>query len=99
MSTAERSLLDTIAAGVLDEHLDALAAAVQARRALLHTVRSVTALANLCVGDPVRIGEQVSPRYLIGCTARSSGSTARARRSGSSIPSGASRTGASAARR
>lgn len=63
---AERSLLDAIAAGELDEHLDALAAAVEARRRLLHTVRSVTALANLCVGDPVRITEQVSPRYLIG---------------------------------
>ena len=63
---AERSLLDTIAAGDLDEHLAALAAAVEARRRLLLTVRSVTAFAKLCVGDPVRIGEQVSPRYLIG---------------------------------
>jgi hypothetical protein len=66
VSTAERSLLDAIAAGELDGHLGALAAAVEARRALLYTVRSVTALANLCVGDPVRIGDQVSPRYLIG---------------------------------
>ena len=66
MSTAERSLLDAIAVGELDEHLHALAAAVEARRSLLHTVRSVEALANLCVGDPVRIGDQVSPRYLIG---------------------------------
>ena len=66
MSTAERSLLDAIAAGELDEHLGALAAAVEARRSLLHTVRSVKALAKLCVGDPVRIGDQVSPRYLSG---------------------------------
>jgi hypothetical protein len=63
---AERSLLDAIAAGELDAHLDALAAAVDARRRLLHTVRSATALATLCVGDRVRINERVSPRYLIG---------------------------------
>jgi hypothetical protein len=62
----ERSLLDAIAAGELDDHLCALAAAVEARRMLLLTVRSATALATLCVGDVVRITEQVSPRYLVG---------------------------------
>jgi hypothetical protein len=62
---AERSLLDAIAAGELDDHLGALAAAVEARRLVL-TVRSATALAMLCVGDLVRISEQVSPRYLVG---------------------------------
>ena len=62
----ERSLLDTIAAGELDDHLDALAAAVHARSRLVHTVRSATALATLCVGDLVRINERVSPRYLTG---------------------------------
>ena len=62
----ERSLLDAIAAGELDEHLGALAAAVDARRRLLLTVRSAAALATLRVGDVVRITEKVSPRYLIG---------------------------------
>ena len=44
----ERSLLDAIADGDLDDHLTALAEAVDARRRLLHTVRSATALAVLC---------------------------------------------------
>jgi hypothetical protein len=61
-----RSLLDAIAAGELDDYLPSIAAAVEARRRLLLTVRSATALATLCVGDVVRITEQVSPRYLIG---------------------------------
>ena|ERR1700730_3659336 len=62
----ERSLLDAIAAGELDDHLTALADAVHARRHLLNTVRSATALAQLCVGDVVRINHTVSPRYLHG---------------------------------
>ena len=66
MNRAERSLLDAVAAGELDEHLDALAAAVSARRQLLHTVRSATRLMSLCEGDMVRINERISPRYLAG---------------------------------
>lgn len=62
----EGSLLDAIAAGELDDHLEALAAAVEARRQLVYTVRSATALATLCPGDLVRIGDEVSPRYLAG---------------------------------
>ena len=62
----ERSLLDAIADGDLDDHLTALAEAVDARRRLLHRVRSATALAILCVGDEVRINQAVSPRYLAG---------------------------------
>src|SRR5688500_12593353 len=62
----ERSLLDAIADGDLDDHLTALAEAVDARMRLLHTVRSATALAVLCVGDEVRINQAVSPRYLAG---------------------------------
>ena len=62
----ERSLLDAIADGDLDDHLTALAEAVDARRLLLHTVRSATALAILCVGDVVQINQAVSPRYLAG---------------------------------
>ena len=62
----ERLLLDAIAAGELDEHLVALADAVHARRALLHTVRSANAIAELCVGDAVRINRNVRPGYLYG---------------------------------
>ena len=64
--SAERQLLDAIANGELDHHLSAIADAVHARRHLLHTVRSATALGELCVGDHVRINHTVSPRYLHG---------------------------------
>jgi hypothetical protein len=63
---AECSLLDAIAEGELDDHLGAIAAAVDARRRLLHTIDSSHMLATLCVGDRVRIGQRVSPRYLAG---------------------------------
>src|SRR6478735_3114673 len=62
----EASSLDAIAAGDLDDHLDALAAAVNARQELLHTVRSATKLMSLCEGDLVVINERISPRYLAG---------------------------------
>lgn len=62
----EHLLLESIAAGDLDDHLTAVADAVEARRHLLHTVRSATALGQLCVGDVVRINEKVSPKYLHG---------------------------------
>jgi hypothetical protein len=65
----ERLLLDAIAAGELDSHLAAIADAVDARRHLLHTVRSATALAELCIGDVVRINDTVSPQYLHGAYA------------------------------
>ncbi len=60
----ERQLLDAIAAGDLDDHLVAIADAVHARRELLHTVRSATAIAQLCVGDEVILTGSVRPRYL-----------------------------------
>lgn len=62
----ERSLLDAIANGELDHHLSALADAVHARRHLVDTVRSANALAQLCVGDDVRINHTITPRYLHG---------------------------------
>src|SRR4051812_50217675 len=62
----EGSLLDAIAAGELDDHLEALAAAVAARRELLHPVRSSLQLMSLCEGDLVRINQRISPRYLAG---------------------------------
>jgi hypothetical protein len=65
----ERLLLEAIAAGELDSHLTAIADAVDARRYLLHTVRSATALAELCIGDVVRINHTVSPQYLYGAYA------------------------------
>jgi hypothetical protein len=58
-SAPERLLLDAIVARELDEHLVALANAFQARRALMHTVRSANAIAELCIGDPVRINRNV----------------------------------------
>jgi hypothetical protein len=64
--SAERLLLDAIADGELDDHLVAIADAVWARRELLHTVRSANAIAELCVGDCVRINHRVRPRYLFG---------------------------------
>lgn len=60
----ERQLLDAIASGELDDHLVAIADAVHARRELLHTVRSATAIAQLCVGDTVMFNGNVRPRYL-----------------------------------
>ena len=66
IGAAECSLLEAIAAGELDDHLDALAAAVGARRELLHTVRSATRSMSLCEGDLVRINQRISPRYLAG---------------------------------
>src|SRR5437879_20041 len=60
----ERRLLDAIASGELDEHLVAIADAIHARRELLHTVRSATAIAELCVGDTVMLNGNVRPRYL-----------------------------------
>jgi hypothetical protein len=65
LSLAQHVVHGAIAAGELDDHLGALAAAVEARRRLLLTVRSATALATLCVGDVVRITEKVSPRYIL----------------------------------
>lgn len=62
----ERMLLEQIADGVLDPHLQALAQAVDARLHLLHTVATQTALAQLCVGDEVQINNTIRPHYLRG---------------------------------
>jgi hypothetical protein len=59
-------LLDQIVAGALDAHLTAIAEAIHARSVLLQTVNSAKALAQLTVGDRVRINHQASPRYLHG---------------------------------
>jgi hypothetical protein len=62
----ERLLLDQIAAGELDPHLTAIAQAARARFDLLQTVSSAKALAQLNVGDRVRINHHATPRYLHG---------------------------------
>jgi hypothetical protein len=64
LKAPERGLLDAIAAGELDEHLVAIADAVRARRELLRTVDSATAIASLCVGDTVIFNRLIRPRYL-----------------------------------
>jgi hypothetical protein len=66
----DRLLLDAIADGDLDHSLHALADAVHARPHLLHTVQTANALAQLCVGDEVRINHTVKPRYLHGVRGR-----------------------------
>ena len=62
----ERLLLDQIASGELDPHLTAIAEAIRARYELLQTIGSAKALAQLGVGDRVRINHHASPRYLHG---------------------------------
>jgi hypothetical protein len=59
-------LLDAIAGGELDVHLPAIARAIDARLHLLHTMRSIDALAEPVVGDLVRINHRARPRYLHG---------------------------------
>ncbi len=59
-------LLDQIAAGELDPHLTQVAEAIRARFDLLQTIHSAKALAQLNIGDPVRINHHASTRYLHG---------------------------------
>lgn len=62
----ERLLLDQIASGALDPHLTQIAEAIRARSLLLQTIASAKALAELTVGDRIRINSQATPRYLHG---------------------------------
>jgi hypothetical protein len=66
----ERLLLDQIAQGALDPHLTAIAQATRARYELLQTVSSAKALAQLTVGDALRINNHARPRYLQGLHGR-----------------------------
>jgi hypothetical protein len=59
-------LLEAIAAGELDLHLPAIARAIDGRLHLIRTMRSIDALAELVVGDLVRINHHARPRYLDG---------------------------------
>src|SRR5271156_3730533 len=65
-ASPERLLLESIASGELDLHLPAIARAIDARLHLLHTMKSIDALAELVVGDHVRINHHARPRYLQG---------------------------------
>ena len=65
----ERWLLQSISADELDLHLPAIARAIDARQHLLHTMDSLDALADLVVGDRVRINHYARPRYLEGLRA------------------------------
>jgi hypothetical protein len=62
----DRLLLDQIAAGALDPHLTAISQAIRARYELLHTIDTAKALAQLNIGDDVRINRHAKPRYLQG---------------------------------
>ena len=62
----EQLLLDQIAAGELDAHLQAIADAIHARIDLLETINSAKALAMLNVGDRVRFNRHTRPQYLRG---------------------------------
>jgi hypothetical protein len=62
----QRLLLDQIASGALDSHLTQIAEAIRARSMLLQTIASAKALAELTVGDRIRINSQATPRYLHG---------------------------------
>ena len=66
----DRLLLDVIADGDLDHSLRSLTDAINARLHLLHTVKAANALAQLCVGDEVRINHTVKPQYLHGAHGR-----------------------------
>ena len=66
---SERLLLESIASGELDVHLSAIVRAIDARLHLLHTMESIDALAELVVGDHVRINHHARPRYLQGLRA------------------------------
>jgi hypothetical protein len=64
LKSPEQQLLDAVASGALDAQLGALADAVQARWALLDTVRAADAIAEFCLGDTVMFTREIRPRYL-----------------------------------
>jgi hypothetical protein len=64
VKSPEQQLLDVVASGALDAHLGAIADAVEARWALLDTVRAADAIAKFCLGDTVMFNRNIRPRYL-----------------------------------
>lgn len=62
------SLVGVIASGGLDPYLSLLTAAIADRRRHVAEAASIRALASVSVGDRVRIGTAIRPRYLQGST-------------------------------
>jgi hypothetical protein len=59
-------VVEVIARGELDSELGVLSAVITQRARLLATAQAVTTLANLRVGDRVRINHHAKPNYLHG---------------------------------
>jgi len=60
------AILDQISSGELDGYLTPIAEAIRARFDLIETVSTVKALAQLTLGEHVRINRRATPRYLHG---------------------------------
>jgi hypothetical protein len=60
LKSPEQQLLNAVASGALDAHLDA----IHVRQALLDTVRSANVMAALHPGDTVMFNREIRPRYL-----------------------------------
>ncbi|HZE17399.1 MAG TPA: hypothetical protein VE197_17800, partial [Mycobacterium sp.] len=63
---AHDDLAQQVLSGQLDTQLPALIEAINRRRKTIQNQNTAAALANLRVGDRVRIGHDVSPQYLHG---------------------------------
>lgn len=61
-------LLDVIADGTYDDHLDAIEAAIERRRRDHHRAATHAAATALQIGDRVRFSHDVRPQYLHGAT-------------------------------
>ena len=63
---AHDGIVDRVLSGALDAQLPALIEAINRRWKIVQDQRTIAALAELRVGDRVRIGHDVSPKYLHG---------------------------------
>jgi hypothetical protein len=61
------ALLAALLLGVLDDHLERIAAVVKMRIEVINGMRNLIAHGRFCVGDRVRFSEDMRPRYLVGC--------------------------------
>ena len=66
-----------IASGELDDELQRIRSVVSERAELLHKERTMALMAELTVGDRVRIGQMVTPKYLCGALATVTGWSGR----------------------
>jgi hypothetical protein len=60
------ALLDALMLGVLDDHLDQIAAIVKIRRDMIDGVTELVARSQFHQGDRVRFVDSAKPRYLVG---------------------------------